>query len=73
MEIILIRMIVVALYIWFPCRWLGKLIGVGMGVEEDSALDLTLYCLCGAAIHLLVFFLFFICGGYAYFQNCGGH
>jgi hypothetical protein len=44
-----------------------------MGVEEDSALDLTLYCLCGAAIHLLVFFLFLICGGYAYFQNCGGH
>jgi len=65
------RMIVVALYLWFPCRWLGKAVGVEF--EEPTAGDKLLSSIIGALIHVLGFGLFLLCGGYKHFSTCVGH
>ena len=70
MEIILLKMILVGLYFWYPCRLLGN--SIFKPPEGELALDLACVMI-GVFIHCALFVVFLLCGGCIYLPNCGGH
>ena len=64
-------MILVGLYFWYPCNWIGSYF-IAPPDPDDKAMRFATSMI-GLLFHLALFVLFLLCGGHAYFPNCGGH